>query len=174
MEQIRYIQRICTDENKIEKFLETARTGVLGIAGAEYPYCVPLNYIWKNGNIYFHGLGSGKKIDLLKENATVSFLVYQEIGTVKDEMPCHADTSYMSVMFFGVVEKLSDYKESAEILQSIVDKFLPQQYKGKITASLAEQYRSAFDKKAVAVYKMVPEYKTAKENVADNKDLFRE
>ncbi len=172
MEHIRYTQRICTDTAKIEEFLTKTRTGVIGIAGARYPYCVPVNYIWKNGAVYFHGLGSGKKIRLFEEHPEVSFTVYEEIGTVKDAVPCHADTSYMSVMLFGHVEKVEDFKECADVLQAIVDKFMPGFYQSKISSALAEKYRSAHDGKAVAVYKITPVEQTAKENVAAKEDMF--
>ena len=173
MEQIRYKQRISTDAVKIEEFLTNSRTGVIGIQGDEYPYSVPVNYVWKNGTIYFHGIGSGKKADLLKEHTKVSFTVYEEIGTVKDSVPCHADTSYMSVMIFGDAERVEDYNESAEVLQAIVDKFMPGFYQSKITPGLAEKYRSMHDNKAVAVYKIIPIQRTAKENLAAEEHIFR-
>lgn len=173
MEQIRYVQRICEDEERINQFLEETRTGVLGIAGADYPYCVPVNYVWKDKAVYFHGLGSGKKNGLLETHPQVSFLVYRENGTVMDPVPCHADTSYMSVMIFGRVEKLTDKTESAKALQAIVDKFMPHFYRSKITPALVEKYRSAFDNQAVAIYKIIPDYKTAKENAAAKEELFQ-
>lgn len=172
MQQIRYKQRNCTDTEIIEEFLTKARTGVIGISGDQYPYCVPVNYVWKNGAVYFHGLGSGKKVRLLKENPAVSFTVYEEFGTVKDPMPCNADTSYRSVMLFGHVEKVEDFDESAEVLQAIVDKFMPGFYQNKISSQLVEKYRSSHDNKAVAVYKIIPVDKTAKENVTEKENIF--
>lgn len=172
MEQIRYKQRVCTDDAVIEEFLQKSRTGVIGISGGGYPYCVPVNYVWKDGAIYFHGLGSGKKINLLQDNPMVCFTVYEEFGTVKDPVPCHADTSYRSVMLFGKAEKVKDFQEGAKILQAIVDKFMPEFYKSKISSALAEKYRSSHDNMPVAVFKIVPEERTAKENVAEDGDLF--
>ncbi len=174
MEQIRYKQRICTDNTKIEEFLTKTRTGVIGIFGGDYPYCVPVNYVWENDAIYFHGLGSGKKIELLEENPKVSFTVYEEFGTVKDKVPCHADTSYLSVMIFGLIEKVNDFKESAEVLQAIIDKFMPGFYKSKISSDMAEKYRSKHDNKGVAVYKIIPLERTAKENVVAEDSIFKE
>lgn len=170
--QIRYKQRICADKSIIEEFLFKARTGVIGISGDRYPYCVPVNYIWKNGAVYFHGLSSGKKVQLLESNPDVSFTVYEEFGTVKDQMPCHADTSYRSVMLFGRVEKIENFNESAEALQAILDKFMPGFYRDKISSQLAERYRSTHDNKAVAVYKIIPVDITAKENIAEKENLF--
>ncbi len=172
MEQIRYKQRICTDEARIDEFLRKSRTGVIGISGANYPYCVPVNYIWKDGCIYFHGLSSGKKIDLLTEYPKVSFTVYEEVGTVKDPVACHADTSYMSVMVYGSAVKVEDSEEGAMVLQDIVEKFMPGFYKSKISSALIEKYRSSHDNKGVAVYKIIQEERTAKENVAAKEDIF--
>lgn len=172
IQPIRYEQRVCTDDTKINDFLNVERIGVLGIADESYPYSVPLNYIWKEHAVYIHGLSTGKKIELMQQNKKVSFLVYKENGTVKDEMPCHADTSYMSVMLFGTIEKVKDTKECADVLQNMVEKYMPGFYKGKISPQLVEKHKSAFDQKAVSVYKMTPQYITAKENTVNQEDLF--
>lgn len=172
IEQIRYTQRICKDKTRIEDFLKQERIGIVGMKGEGYPYNVPVNYLWKDGKIYFHGLSSGKKNEYLENENRVSFLVYKEFGTIKDDMPCHADTSYMSVMLFGTVRKLTDFEFCATILQEIVEKFMPKYYKGKISAGLVEKYRSVFDQKAVSVYELCPDEITAKENVAETGDLF--
>ena len=172
MNQIRYQQRICTDNDQIDRFLTETRTGILGIYGAEYPYCVPVNYIWKDGFIYFHGLGSGKKNDLMETNPKVSFTVYKEYGTVKDPVPCHADTSYLSVMLFGTVKKISDLTETAEVLQELVQKFMPGFYQQKISSALVEKYRSSHDNKAVAIYKIKVMDCTAKVNSATKEEMF--
>ncbi len=173
MEQVRYTQRNCSDKEKIDAFLEKTRIGVIGMHSQKYPYTVPVNYIWYHGAIYFHGMGSGKKTKLLLKEPQVSFTVFEEIGTVKDLVPCHADTAYMSVMIFGYARKVEDYKESAQVLQAIVDKYLPGFYKSRMTAALAEHYRSSHDNKAVAVYKIEPELITAKENAAEPDALFK-
>lgn len=169
---VRYIQRNCTDMNTIDTFLNKTRIGVIGIKDDKYPYTVPVNYVWLNGNIYFHGMGSGKKNELLLKNETVSFTVFEEYGTVKDPVPCHADTSYRSVMIFGVVIKVIEKQESAEALNCIIQKYMPDFYKAKITPEYTEKYQSSHDNKVVAVYKIIPEELTAKENIVETKDLF--
>ena len=98
MNKISYTQRNCTDKEKIETFLLESRTGVIGMTSDGFPYAVPVNYIWNNGSVYFHGMGSGKKVDSLSKKPMVCFTVYKEVGTVTDPVPAHADTSYLSVM----------------------------------------------------------------------------
>ena len=172
MEQIRYKQRNCTDLQKIEMFLSTARTGVLGMVSGVYPYAVPMNFVWYNGAVYIHGMGSGKKEDILAQQPTVCFTVYQEHGTVTDPVPCHADTAYFSVMMLGKAEKVTHSQEAATALQKFLDKFVPKYYSQSLTGNLIEKYRSSHDDKAVSVYRITPQQVTAKENSAQADQLF--
>jgi len=164
MNQVSYTKRNCTDQNKIETFLLQERIGVLAMAADVFPYAVPVNYVWYNGSIYFHGMGSGKKEIILSQNPLVSFTIYKEQGTVTDIVPCHADTAYMSVMIFGRAEKITDSVEATAALQKVLDKYTPGYYSQPLTSSLIEKYRSALDGNAVSVYRITPQEMTAKEN----------
>jgi len=123
-----------------------------------------MNYVWHNGSVYFHGMGSGKKEDLLSQNPPVCFTIYREQGTVTDPVPCHVDTSYMSVMIFGKAEKMSDKEEAAEVLQKLVDKYMPKYYSNPLTSTFIERYKSSLDGNAVSVYRITPQGMIAKEN----------
>ena len=173
MHQVSYTKRNCTDQSKIETFLSRERTGVLAMVSAGLPYAVPVNYVWYNGSIYFHGMGSGKKVTILSQKPPVSFTVYKEHGTVTDPVPCHADTSYMSVMLFGTAEKVTDYEEAATVLQELLEKFMPKYYDHPLTSTLIEKYRSGMDGNGVFVYRLTPQEMTAKENAVEAGDLFR-
>lgn len=173
-EEIRYKQRICSDQNKIMSFLSSARVGVIAMKAEEYPYAVPVNFLWKDGTVYFHGMGSGKKYDILLQSPNVCFTVYEEFGTVTDAVPCHSDTSYFSVMMFGRAEKVNDFEEGAEVLGLLVDKFMPGFYSQKISGLLVEKYRSSMDGNAVGIFRIHVEAMTAKENAAAPEKLFEE
>ncbi|HWQ42742.1 MAG TPA: pyridoxamine 5'-phosphate oxidase family protein [Desulfosporosinus sp.] len=166
MNQVSYTKRNCTDQQKIEEFLLRSRTGVLGMVSDSFPYAVPVNYVWHNGSVYFHGMGSGKKEKILSQNPLVCFTIYQEQGTVTDPVPCHADTAYMSIMIFGKAEKVTDPEEATTALQKVLDKFTPNYYSHPLTSTLIEKYRSSMDGNAVAVYRITPQEMTAKENSA--------
>ncbi|MDR1385439.1 MAG: pyridoxamine 5'-phosphate oxidase family protein [Planctomycetaceae bacterium] len=176
---ISYQARICADENRIDAFLEKSRVGIIGVNAGEYPYAIPVNYLWRDGCVYFHGMGSGRKTELLSENGKVCFTVYQELGTVKDNVPCHADTSYFSVMLFGNAVRITDHEKAAVVLNQIVEKFMPGFFSNSgsnrsnnpISASLVETYHSSKDGNGVMVYCIKPEFITAKENQAEEDDL---
>lgn len=172
MRQIGYTQRICADQEKINAFLTRARTGVLGLTDGAWPYAVPVNFVWLNGSVYFHGMGSGRKTELLEGSPRVCFTVYEEIGTVTDPVPCHADTAYFSVMLFGRARRVTDPGEAAGALQAVLEKFTPGFYRQTIGPKLVEGYRSGMDGKGVAVFRVTPEELTAKENAAPPESLF--
>lgn len=172
MNQVSYTKRNCTDQQKIETFLLEQRTGVLGLVDGAFPYAVPVNYVWHKGFIYFHGMGSGKKETILAQSPLVCFTVYKEHGTVTDPVPCHADTSYMSVMLFGKAEKVTDFGEAAVALQQVLDKFMPKYYDQPLTSALLEKYRSGMDGNRVSVYRLTPQEMTAKENAVEADQLL--
>jgi len=172
MDQVRYTQRNCTDRKKIESFLLRVRTGVLGMTSDIFPYAIPVNYVWYNGSVYFHGMGSGKKENILSQNPFVCFTIYEEYGTVTDPMPCHADTAYMTVMLFGKAEKVTDPEEASETLQKLVEKYMPKYYSNPLTSTLIEKYRSSLDGNAVSVFRITPQEMTAKENSVGSDKLL--
>lgn len=173
MNKIRYVQRECGDKQKINDFLKSSRVGVLGMNDGNKPYAVPLNFVWYDDLIFFHGAGSGRKELILSEEPEVCFTVFEEFGTVLDPMPCHADTSYMSVMMFGKVQRVMDFEESAYILDQLVEKYTPGYYKKGLTAKLMEKYRSDLDGNPVSVYRLKPSDITAKQNVVEEDEIFK-
>jgi len=172
MNQISYTQRNCKDKKKIETFLSEARTGVLGMINGDFPYAVPVNYLWHNGSVYFHGMGSGKKEKILSQNPPVCFTIYEEFGTVTDPVPCHADTAYVSLMLFGNAEKVTDTEEATEALQKLVDKYMPNYYSHSLTSTFIEKYRSSLDGNPVSIYRITPQEMTVKENSAKPEKLY--
>jgi uncharacterized protein len=173
MNKIRYGQRECSDKQKINDFLKSSSVGVLGMNDENLPYAVPLNYVWYQDSIFFHGAGSGRKELILSREPEVCFTVFEEFGTVLDPMPCHADTSYMSVMLFGKVQIVRDFEESANVLDQLVEKYTPGYYKKGLSAKMMEKYRSGLDGNPVSVYRLKPSDITAKENVVKEDEIFK-
>lgn len=165
-------QRNCEDQEKINRFLTTARTGLLGLSDELQPYVVPLNYVWWNECIYFHGLSSGRKISIIEQNNAACFTVFEEFGTVTDPVPAKTDTAYMSVMLFGTVEKVAHLDDSTHVLQQFLNKYVPGFYDRPLPKAHVEKYRSSLDNEAVSVYRLRPHTITAKENPVEEQQLF--
>lgn len=72
-----------------------------------YPYAVPVNYVYEDGKLWFHGAKSGHKSDAIRRDPKVSFFVAET-----DQLVPEALTTYFrSVIAFGKVRILEDPEE---------------------------------------------------------------
>jgi nitroimidazol reductase NimA-like FMN-containing flavoprotein (pyridoxamine 5'-phosphate oxidase superfamily) len=54
--------------------------GYLGLFDEEGTYVVPLNFVWLDEKIYFHGSEQGRKIDAIQKDHRVCFSISQDFG----------------------------------------------------------------------------------------------
>jgi nitroimidazol reductase NimA-like FMN-containing flavoprotein (pyridoxamine 5'-phosphate oxidase superfamily) len=122
---LRRDDREITDKAVIEAILHRAGVGRLGLAVDNWPYVVPLNYVYHNGAIYFHCADEGRKIDMLKANPQVCFEVDEDYGIVRSNKPSPHSTHYTSVIVFGQAQIVDDLQRKFEALQALLDKYAP-------------------------------------------------
>ncbi len=110
--------------NKIEceDILQKRTSGVLAVSGDnDYPYAVPLNYVYCDGKIYFHSAKTGHKLDAMIRNAKVSFCVIDQDNIIPEEY-----TSYFrSVIVFGKMHIIEDEEEKRKAIEKLVIKYAP-------------------------------------------------
>ena len=171
MNKVRQEKLLCTDDKRIDQFLSHARTGYLGLTDGEIPYVIPLNFIWMNEAVYFHGAAQGRKIDLIHANSNCCFTVSEEYGTMVSPIPAKTDTAYMSVMLFGVLETVTDLNIATAAMQTMLNKYVPGYYDKSLSQSHVEKYRSSLGSHTV-VFKLTPSVRTAKENQLNQQFSF--
>jgi len=120
--EMRRIRQLMSAERASE-VLTRCSNGVLACMGDEdYPYAVPLNYVWFDGRIYFHSAKAGHKIDAIIKTPKVSFAVIDEDKIVSAEY-----TSYFrSVVIFGrarIVEHDGGDGEWTTAFRALVEKY---------------------------------------------------
>lgn len=105
---------------EIEDILAKATHGTLALNGDDgYPYSVPVNFVYSDGRIYFHGIAEGYKFDCMSKDDKVSFSV---VG--RDDIKSDEFTSYFSsVVIFGRVKILKEREEKLPALYKLVSKF---------------------------------------------------
>jgi nitroimidazol reductase NimA-like FMN-containing flavoprotein (pyridoxamine 5'-phosphate oxidase superfamily) len=93
--------------------------GVLACLGDDdYPYAVPVSYVYLNNKIYFHSAKSGHKIDAIARNPKVSFSVVDEDTIVSKEYT----TYFRSVIAFGKA-RIVEGDEWLEAFRALVEKY---------------------------------------------------
>ena len=104
--------------------LRNAPSGVLAVYGDDnYPYAVPLNFVYKDNKIYFHCATKGHKLDAIKKNSKVSFCVVDSEEVIPDKFT----TDYRSVILFGKARIIEDNKEKAKTILYLCEKYSPNQ-----------------------------------------------
>lgn len=98
------------------KVLQEEKIGRLATCGGEYPYVVPLCYVYHRGAIYFHSGFSGEKLEHIKQDNRVCFQVDRVDGCRASRFPCSFSITYKSVLVFGRASVVEDREEKREAL----------------------------------------------------------
>jgi nitroimidazol reductase NimA-like FMN-containing flavoprotein (pyridoxamine 5'-phosphate oxidase superfamily) len=124
--------------------MKRCTNGVLACIGDEdYPYAVPLSYVYFNGRIYFHSAKAGHKIDAIAKNPKVSFSVIDEDTIVSEEYT----TYFRSVVAFGKA-RIAEGDEHLEAFRALVEKYSgdqPEEAKHKEITGCTQAYIVAID-----------------------------
>lgn len=110
-------------ENEISiQILEDGVTGVLALLGDEdYPYALPINYVYDSNKIYFHCAKTGHKIDSIKKHQKASFCVIGQDLVIPEEYTTH----FRSVIAFGTIRILEDETEIRNSIELLAAKYYP-------------------------------------------------
>ena len=113
----RYRQAL-SQERCIE-VLDRGTSGVLSLIDSDgRPYGVPLNYVLHQGNIYFHSIGVGRKIDAIALHDRASFCVIDQ-----DQIDSARYTSlFVSVIAEGTIA-LVEAEEWLSAFDALCDKY---------------------------------------------------
>lgn len=119
-------------EDDVIAFLEEMSFGFLGTIGEDgYPNITPLNYVYYEGDIYFHGSKIGEKMSSLGANPNVSFSVAKEYSIIPSYMnnpkyACPATAFFKSVFFRGQAEIVHDLQQKCDVFTAFMQKLQPE------------------------------------------------
>lgn len=103
-------------EDEAIRILENGKTCILALIGdGGYPYSVPVNYVYEDGKITFHGAKAGHKADAIRQCDKVSACVIASDDVIGEKLT----TAYSSVIVFGRARILEDPEEIFEATMKI-------------------------------------------------------
>ena len=124
--------------------MDRGTNGILACVGDdEYPYAVPLSYVYFKEKIYFHSAKAGHKIDSIMRNPKVSFTVVDEDRIVSEEYT----TYFRSVIAFGKA-RIVEGEERQGAFEALAEKYSsdqPQEARKKEIAECTHAYLIAID-----------------------------
>ena len=152
--EMRRFKQLLPQETAVE-ILNRNTGGTLALLGDEdYPYAVPISYVYADGKLYFHSAKSGHKIDAIKKHEKASFCVID-----KDEIVPEKYTTYFrSVIAFGKVRLVEDAEEMRRVATALAMKY---------SADFAEGIPAEIDSsiRNMAIIEMTIDHMTAKEAI---------
>lgn len=120
--EMRRKRQLLSDQESIE-ILKNGTSGVLALLGdEEYPYAVPVSYIYEDHKILFHAAKEGHKIDAIRKCNKASFCVIAQDKIVPQEYT----TYYKSVIAFGKIRVLEEENEINRAIEKLAVKYHPE------------------------------------------------
>ena len=109
-------------EEESVAILKKATAGTLALLGDnDYPYAVPLSYVYQEGRIYFHSALAGHKVDAIRKCDKASFCVIEQ----DDVQPEKYTTFFRSVIAFGRIHIIEDKHEKLETARMLGNRYNP-------------------------------------------------
>lgn len=136
--------------------LDRRTSGVLALAGDyDYPYAVPISYVYDGEKLYFHCARSGHKLDAIRRNPKASFCVIDQDHIVPEEYT----TYFRSVIVFGTIQILENDEEKWDSIEKLALKYAP--------ADTEENRKRAIERewKPLCMLEMTPEHISGKEAI---------
>lgn len=113
-------EREITDHQAIEGLLRQGQVLYLAMCDGEQPYVLPLSYGYNGRALYIHSALEGRKLQVLRRNPRVCFVVEPQRELVASRTPCNWSFRYRSVVGEGTVAVVDDLTERAAALDVLM------------------------------------------------------
>lgn len=121
--EVRRKRQQLTEEESIA-ILQKATAGTLALLGDDdYPYAVPISYVYHDGKLYFHSALTGHKVDAIRKCDRASFCVIDQDAV----QPQKYTTFYRSVIAFGRIHIIEDAQEKLDTARMLGNRYNPNQ-----------------------------------------------
>lgn len=149
-------KRQALSEDDCTSILKNGTSGVLALDGDnDYPYAVPISYVYDGEKLYFHCAKNGHKIDAVKKNPRASFCVIDQDLVVPEEY-----TSYFrSVIVFGTMRILEQDMEKRTAIEKLALKYAPDDTEHNRHKAIDREWEP------LCMLELMPEHITGKEAI---------
>ena len=136
--------------------LNAGTSGVLAVLGDDdYPYTVPISYVYADSKLYFHCAKTGHKLDSIKCSSKVSFCVINQDQVIPEEYT----TYFRSVVAFGKIRMMEDEQEKRTAIEKLAVKYAPNDNADSRKNTIEREWA------ALCVLEMTIEHMTGKEAI---------
>ncbi len=120
------------DKKLIVDILANVEYGTLALCSDSKPYNVPVNFVYSDDIIYFHGARKGKKHEMIENNSNAALSMVEQYSMIQsyfsstDNTACPATQFFKSVFCDGEITIVQEYDEKVKALQLLMEKLQPE------------------------------------------------
>ena len=119
------------DKAALEGLLSECEYGTLALLDGDAPYCIPLNFVWFEDSICFHGSHEGRKVQLIAKNQKASFSAVKPYSLIPSYFSgtisaCPATHYFASAYIEGEISKIENDTEKCAVLNALMQKLQPE------------------------------------------------
>ncbi len=120
-----------TDKKTVEALLKEADYGTLALFDG-VPYSVPVNFVYFEGAICFHGSKKGRKASALAAHPRISMSIVEPFSVIpsyfsSDEgLACPATHFFKSVIIEGEASVIEEPMEKGRVMKALMEKLQPE------------------------------------------------
>ena len=111
------------DRAEIEAVIRASKVCRVGLSDGGKPYVVPVFFGYDGKDIFVHGAGEGRKMDILRRNPAVCVEFDVLDGIKEGGNACKWGAAYRSVIVAGTAEELADPAEKRKALSVIMAQY---------------------------------------------------
>lgn len=116
----RHRQQLSQEESI--SIIERATSGTLALLGDnDYPYAVPISFVYHDGCLYFHSAVEGHKIDAIRRHDKASFCVIDQDDVHGEQYT----TFFRSVIAFGHISIIENEDEKIAAARMLGNRYNP-------------------------------------------------
>jgi nitroimidazol reductase NimA-like FMN-containing flavoprotein (pyridoxamine 5'-phosphate oxidase superfamily) len=155
--QIRRADRMMSDERALETLAQGYSGRLATMSEDGFPYCIPLLYLWMDGEVYLHTASArGHLRANIEKERRVCFEIDEEQGVFDyGRFECDSGLAYRSVCLFGRIRIVEDSEAKQRFCETLMAKY------GKPETERPQGFFPRID--VITVYAIAVERMTGKE-----------
>ncbi len=118
-------------KEELERIMSSCEVCYLSMVDQDNkPYVIPMNFGYKEDDIYLHSSQTGKKIDILNSNNNVciAFSTDHVLRWQSENVACSYSMKYRSVLAYGKVEFVEDFNQKIDALNVIMAQYTKREF----------------------------------------------
>ena len=159
-----------TDQETIHALLNECEYGTLSLIDNNVPYGIPLNFVWWEEGVAFHGAKEGKKIELIAQNPHASLSIVKPYALLpsyfsETTSACPASQLYASIIMQGIITIIDTNEQKASALNALMEKLQPEKRYETISAE-KPMYKKRIEE--IMILKLTPKSISCKLKMGQN------